>query len=274
MIESSLRTFAQRDHHPTCEPVKKSFHNQLLLRSDDSQSIVPGEGTRIHYDQKYSNIEEIKPMKKQIPFRKTSDYAVERGKKPIKVPPCTDEFVSLGRKHNIEQQLRRSEYCDKLCVGWTSRTFVKNPITGELCSRSRAVKEYDMEGYMNRKQRVKSKEQMRNGIPEATPCDNYYKEADREPGFYAKGGIIAGSTIQLRVSAKPTMRKKDDPANANKNSKKFTMTYAEKQKILEQEYEQKQVYVLTNVSTKLNQEVSSWETRTGFYLVKPEDEAY
>ena len=89
-----------------------------------------------------------------------------------------------------------------------------------------------MEGYMNRKQRVKSKEQMRNSIPEATPCDNYYKEADREPGFYAKGGIIAGSTIQLRVSAKPTMRKKDDPANANKNSKKFTMTYAEKQKMV------------------------------------------
>ena len=273
MIEDSKRTFAQRDHHPICEPLKKSFHNQILLQSDDSKSIVPGEGTRGHFDPQYSDAELQKPMKKPLAPPK-SQYAVERGKRCIKLPPCTDEFESKGKKLNMEQRNRRSEYCEKLCIGWTSRTFVRNSETGELCSRARATKEYDMEGYMNRKQRVGSKERMRNGIPEATPCDNYYKEADREPGFYAKGGIIPGSTIQLRVSAKPTMRKKDDPANANKNSKKFTMTYAEKTKKLDEEYEKKQVYVLTNVSTKLNQEVASWENRTGFYLVAPEDEAY
>jgi hypothetical protein len=274
MIENSKRTFAQKDHHPFNEPIQKSFHNQILLHSNDSLSIVPGEGTRIHFEPMYSNAVVVKPMKKQIPFRKTGEEAIERGKRPIKVPPCTNEFISLGRKHNVEQQLRRSEECDKLCVGWTSRTFVRDSETGDLKSRARAGKEYDMEGYMNRKQRVKTIEQMRNFIPQATPGDKYYYESDREPGFYAKGGIIPGSTIQLRVSAKPTMRKKDDPANANKNSKKFTMTYAEKQKIMENEYEKQQVYVLTNLSSKLNQDVPSWENRTGFYLVKPEDENY
>ena len=274
MIENSIRRFAEKDHHPISEPKRKSFHNQILLHSDDSQSIVPGEGTRGHFESMYSNVSLQKPMKKQIPFRKSSEEAVERGKRPIKVAPCTDEFISLGRKHNVEQQLRRSEECDKLCIGWTSRTFVRNPETGELCSRARAGKEYDMEGYMNRKQRIRTTEELRNGIPMATPGDKYYKDSDREPGFYAKGGIIPGSTIQLRKSAKPTMRKKDDPANANKGSKKFTMTYAEKQKLLEKDYEINQVYVLTNESIKLNQEVPSWENRTGFFLIKPEDEAY
>lgn len=270
MIENSVRHFAQKNHHPLAEPSRKSFHNHLLLHSDDSLSIVPGEGTRNHFGEIYSNVEVLKPMKKQIPFRRNGEEAIERGKRPIKIPPCTNEFISLGRKHNDEQQARRSEECDKLCVGWTSRTFVKDNETGELRSRARAGKEYDMEVYMNRKQRVKTTEQMRNGIPQATAGDKYYYEADREPGFYAKGGIIPGSTIQLRVSAKPTMRKKDDVTN--KNSKKFTMTYAEKQKILESDYEKNQVYVLTNISSKLNQKVESWENRTGFFLVKPEEE--
>lgn len=46
---------------------------------------------------------------------------------------------------------------------------------------------YNMEGYMNRKGRVLTRDEFRNSIPEGNPGDKYYKQADREPDFYKKG---------------------------------------------------------------------------------------
>ena len=53
------------------------------------------------------------------------------------------------------------------------------------------------------------------------------------------------------------------------------MTYEQRQEMLERDYDRKQVEVLTNESLNFQgQEVPSWENRTGFFLVKPEEENY
>ena len=78
--------------------------------------------------------------------------------------------------------------------------------------------EYDMESYMNRKQRPgRSIESMRNGIPVAVPGDRAFKKVEHEPGYYAKGGLIPGSSIQLRKSAKPEMRGGEEATKVTKN---------------------------------------------------------
>ena len=132
--------------------------------------------------------------------------------------------------------------------------------------------EYDMESYMNRKQRPgKSIESMRNGIPVAVPGDRAFKKVEHEPGYYAKGGLIPGSSIQLRKSAKPEMRGGEEATKVTKKSSK--LSYKEKQRRVEEIEARKAVYVLSNESMSMGQPVQSFETRTGAYLVKPEDEA-
>ena len=130
-----------------------------------------------------------------------------------------------------------------------------------------------MESYMNRKQRPgESIETMRNGIPVRVPGDRPFKKAEHEPGFHAKGGLIPGSNIQLRKSAKPIRASGLATKEANTEKK---LSYREKIRLEEERSEKMQVYVLTNETTQSQgQSVPSFEERTGAYLVKPEDEAY
>ena len=54
---------------------------------------------------------------------------------------------------------------------------------------------------------------------------------------------------------------------------KKLISYAEKAKIAQRQEELHDVHVLTNPYKKLNQTIPCWEERTGFYIVRPEDEA-
>ena len=55
--------------------------------------------------------------------------------------------------------------------------------------------------------------------------------------------------------------------------KSSKLSYKEKQRRVEEIEARKAVYVLSNESMSMGQPVQSFETRTGAYLVKPEDEA-
>jgi hypothetical protein len=125
---------------------------------------------------------------------------------------------------------------------------------------------------MNRKQRLNSLEEQRNGIPCVSKGDKYYKSPEYMPGYCAAGGLIPGSSIVARKSAKPQPKKKSEIGETQTKEKKFLMTYAEKQKYLEKKYDMEQIRYLNNKSTRLGQDVPSWEERTGQWIVKPEDE--
>jgi hypothetical protein len=103
------------------------------------------------------------------------------------------------RRHLVDAQTRRSETARYPTVDWKAiRKLEPNP-----------AKEFVMEEFMNRKIRVPTVDALRNGIPVASQGDKYYKEADREPGFYQTGGIVVGSTIQNRKVKKGEMKKNE-----------------------------------------------------------------
>ena len=232
--------------------------NERIVHPQRVDSIVIGEaGGRVHYPPIYSDYVE-EPHHKQMPWHleHSAEY-VERGKKYLvgKVPG--------------EDKREGKRYLEANPTGINTFHHDWNIKTRAACNESYL---YDMEGYMNRKQRITSLEQQRNGVPVATSGDKFYKEADREPGFYQKGGLIPGSTIVLRKSGKPQFKKVDDSRKTA--SFKSTMTFAEKTKRAELENDLMDIRDLDNPSEKLKQMVPSWEERTGSYLVRPEDEKY
>lgn len=98
---------------------------------------------------------------------------------------------------------------------------------------------------MNRKKRIENILVQRNLIPVVTAGDLPFKNADREPGFYAKGGIIPGSTNTLRKSAKPLLRKSEDLSLSTNAGKKLEATYGKMQAKLARQYDLFQVHSLT-----------------------------
>jgi len=249
-------------------PTNEQFKNFVLSDSIDDpnrRSLVPSEGARSHYPPLYSM-----PFEQKIKARLSQPASkewVERGKKSIKPIKHDDEPRREGVKYFPEQSTKRSEQGETLDLG--KKRVVMNEELEIPCARVRGGAQYDMEGYMNRKQRINTIERLRNGIPVRASGDKYYYDADREPGFYAKGGIIPGSSIQLRKSARPELRKGEE---TNVKVKKCEETYAEKVKRLALEYEVNQVNTLTQATTKLGAAVPSWESRTGNFLVAPENE--
>lgn len=241
-------------------------------------SCVIGDKGRLHYDPMYSKAQEWKCSMKQSPLsRAYGQDIVERGKKPIRAPqgPQGSEFPNQ-RKHHIplpdgtESSSRRGQNVNGLCVGFTSMKH--------FAPRDEAP-QYDMESYMNKKQRVTTIERMRNGIPVVVPGDRAFKKVEHEPGYYAKGGLIPGSSIQLRKSAKS--ERKSNTGTEGENGELSAKTRTEKRPTFREKllsasaaYDLEQVKSLTVAGQRQGNPVPSWEQRTGMFLVKPEDEAY
>jgi len=165
--------------------------------------------------------------------------------------------------------MRRGVEAHGLCVGFKSLKH--------FTARAHAP-EYDMESYMCKKQRVRTIDVMRNGIPVAVPGDRPFKVVEHEPGYYAKGGLIPGSSIQLRQKSTRAERKQVDdegnPVATKIVGKGKRPTYAEKQQAIQEAYDLAQVMSLTVPGARQGNEIPSFEQRTGMFLVKPEDEAY
>lgn len=59
-------------------------------------------------------------------------------------------------------------------------------------------KEYTAEEMMTQKKRVATLYDQRNGMPMRSGGDKNYKYPDYTPGFFKEGGLVAGSSNQLR----------------------------------------------------------------------------
>lgn len=236
------------------------------MLSDLSGGLIEGDKGSKHFPPSYSKIQEWKcSMRINQDRKEYSSEIVERGKKYVSPPkPGPSQEWPGSLKRNEEQANRRGIPMLGLSVNFKSLKHF--PPRGEAI-------EYDMETYMNKKQRSgRSIEIMRNGIPVAVPGDRAFKKVEHEPGYHAKGGLIPGSSIQLRKSAKPELRGGEETTKVKKGTPK--LSYKEKQRQQAEMDDKKAVYILTNPSQKQGQSVPGFEERTGCYLVKPEDEAY
>jgi hypothetical protein len=241
-FSSAKKRFAQRCHQPLALPQENLHAATIINPRNDDESVG-----RRHFDGMYSLCEEFKPGCRLVSHRLSgfSDLEANRGRKYIS--PSNNggqEIANIQRKHSNASQ-RLSDASALIRIGWTRKHNVLQD--GGIPAALRESNEYDMESYMNRKQRIRSELQQRNDIPVAIPGDRPFRDADREPGFYAKGGLIPGSSIQMRKSAKPTFKKKpEESVGADKSkAQKSTMSYEQRQEILERDYDRKQVTDLT-----------------------------
>jgi hypothetical protein len=238
--------FAQRAHSPVHKPIEDHLHGGTVLwepQLTHSASIVLGEGAKRFYDPRYCYPDMTRKGKKYLPAPEPPEGR-NSGKKLISVLEYSSSEISLPtKKKNKDAAMKRSESTDLPSIGWTK----KKPVLTED-GISAALKEseiYNLEASMNRKQRVQNILNQRNLIPSATPGDNAYQQADREPGFFTKGGLIPGSTNILHKSGKPSLRKSEDLNNTNGSGKKLEFTYAKMKSELEKQYDVNQVLALT-----------------------------
>lgn len=268
------KQFAQRCHSP--QYIKDPFlHGPLIVRQPFSaDSVVLGERGKKNFPPQTSTPEEFHSSKRLIPRKEYGEEFVNRGKKFI---PHSDkgngrELSHAERVHFDLSQVQTEDFGKLPCSTWTKKRVVKTPNGVPV-----ALKEsnnWDIEYTMNRKQRINSSQGRRNLIPEATKGDKYYKEADREPGFYERGGLVVGSTNTLKPSAKPTLRKSEGIPTTSGVGKKIVATYGKLQAKLTKEFDLKQVHHLTKSSKDFQGEfVPSWEEKTGNFLIDPDEES-
>ena len=251
MVEPFKVKFAERCHSPVYSERQPHLRGGLLVHGDtkDQRSIVLGEGGKKSFPPMYCPPEEPKNAKKVLPEPRRED-GERRGKKCLAAPDRGkgEEIKHAERVHFEEKRSISEEGLPT--INWTRKRTVKMP-NGIPAARNPAAG-YNLEATMNRKQRVQTELDKRNNIPTATKGDKFYKEADREPGFYEKGGLVVGSTNTLKASAKPTLRKKEEGTTGSPG-KKLEATYAKLQARLAEEYDLHQVHSLT-VSFKLSRD--------------------
>ena len=68
-------------------------------------------------------------------------------------------------------------------------------------ANQKSTGEYNQEKVMTQKQRIKTLVEQRNGLPMSSLGDKNYKHPDYTPNFFKDGGLIAGSTNQLRMKS-------------------------------------------------------------------------
>lgn len=174
-----IENFKRKQYRPNIiQPHIEHFKNYRISDGTPDPcalSLVASEGSRAHYPPMYSMGDDpnLRRPKKVIPRKEYSDTIVERGKKSLQIP--TPQLVRFDhqRRHNAEAAARRSDNTDPLGI---ERMRVVLNEHGIPIRDVKGAKEYDMEGYMNRKTRVTD---MRNGIPVATPGDKGFYFADR-----------------------------------------------------------------------------------------------
>lgn len=272
--------------------MKAAVLDITTVPDDRYRSLCVTDIGRQHYPPRYSGAVDEGRMSKKMFKVKPSGHAAEPRKKVIPRPGPAPEKPT-GKRVIPEQRYRRGQEIsdpNALDVGWQHMRTVKQGLdqTGPPCNQRQSL-EYNMEQDMNRKQRYAT-----SGLPGDDPMydsavkysmgrarDVAFKPRGRyrennlnpeySPGYYAAGGLIPGSSIQAHKSAKPAIRKTNEiggGATGGKTMKTYKEIAAER----ELQYELDQVKYLTQATSKLGREVPSWEARTGFFLIKPEDE--
>lgn len=236
--------FTQRNHHPQAMPREDNIHGGVVIGGSTglTSSIVVGEGSKRHFGDRYSTDERRPEGKRYLAPPLPKDYE-NRGKKLISVLEYCDKEITLPTKKKFKESGMKNSASE---VTLPSATWTRKRTVMVDEHTPAAMKQSDiflLEASMNRKQRVANILAQRNMIPSASSGDLPFKQADREPGFYAKGGLIPGSTNILRQSAKPTLRKSEELANSS--GKKLEATYGAMKARLEKDYDQRQVLSLT-----------------------------
>lgn len=235
--------FAEKKHDPSLT-VNDHMRASMVVNAMhilEEPSIILGEKGRRRFSPMYSTVEEFKGGKRHItPPKRTN--SPPRGKRYIPHHQSSGEINMQSKKHLFASSMKRSDTTDMPKVGWNTKGRVMDETGTPAALKQSQI--YNVESTMNRKQRILSEVDKRNGIPAARSGDLPFKSSEHEAGFFETGGLIPGSTNTLKPSGKPTM-KKNENSSAQVATKKLEATYGKMKARLEIEYDVSQVKSLT-----------------------------
>lgn len=197
-----------------------------------------GDRGKHHFSATYSDAMEWRQGKSRIEVKKSTEH-IEKGKKVL-LPTRSEEQVPGHVRLFPKEYIKKSDTNDKLFE--TRHVVLKEGTSVPM--KSLRSEEFQFELYMNRKQRIRSSYEQRNGIPTSTMGDKAYKGPEHSDKYYAIGGLVAGSTISMKASKSIVMKKGGDNQARTRETRKL-VSYAEKTALARKEEEVGDVRVLT-----------------------------
>jgi hypothetical protein len=160
---------------------------------------VIGEQNRRHFQAQNAKQPVFKPGCKMIEHmdRCPDDVILPKRRAQLHTLTFTAADRYRDRRHLTESDMPSTHQLDSKDMNWTRKKVAVDEKQQMPVSQLRSS-EYNLEGQMTRKQRISGIDQQRNEIPIASFGDKAFKIADSSPGFFAGGGLIAGSTIRPR----------------------------------------------------------------------------
>lgn len=213
-------------------------------------SLAIGESKRRFFSSQYAQEQEFRPGCKMVEHRDRSDSGEHI---PVRRPQLHTLTFTASDRYRDRRHLKESDLPSvknpvEKDVDWTRKRVTldekQQPVSHFRSS------EYNLEYNMTRKHRVEDAHKQRNGIPIASLGDKPFKIAELAPGFFAEGGLVAGSTIRARPPKQLKGSKKEDQT-LGKSIK--SLTAMEKRTQYINDSDKRQVAMLT-VST-FNREI-------------------
>ena len=247
-------------------PLYKDSNGIPAYKSGEWPGIKPNhfQRTRRLLNQTRENIlYERKISLKHFQEKKSEEYKFKPGLKSVKSyfeHLKNNTFIKSGRKH-FNDYLKRSmdTYDDNLFFG---RKRKKDKITYDnilfpkLNQREKnkmnlrqkfiyhSLSELSVEKAMVRKKRINSLEQQRNYFNIGIPGDKNYRYAEYSENFFKEGGLIPGSTNDIKITINFNKMKNNIYEKMNLNYKSLDMNKIWDYKINKEREEGEKSYVL------------------------------
>jgi hypothetical protein len=164
------------------------------------EPLFPGDRGRKKIAQPGSSEQVFKPMRRLLePTPSGDDLTVVQGKRSLR-PSAAVELHRSEARHNPVAQARSGYDDAEQLFPWASKAQVSWGAKA-VNARNFISTERILEVELGTKQKVNSRSDLRNGIPQANPGDKLYANVDYSPNFFYTEGLIPGSTIQQRRMA-------------------------------------------------------------------------
>lgn len=144
-------------------------------------------------------------QKKHFEAQRSDEYAWKTTSKPV--PGYHEERVTRpgGKKFPDTKFSETKDHFEKKHMVAQAAETTKTNEDGNLQKRTfvthnrKTTNEHGVEGDMTRKGRITTLAQQRANMPMASLGDKNYHCVDYQPGFFLEGGLVPGSTNQMKA---------------------------------------------------------------------------
>jgi hypothetical protein len=153
----------------------------------DSAGLVPSQGKRAVEHMENSLVHSWKSTRRPVPMPGAAHYEKPEGIRQVPEPPRT--IHAIRERRHLRQLESKEEFSDRpQGVGIVHRE-------GGLRALDQPAQEVDLSAEMARKARPLDLWSKRNGIACASQGDKSYRHPEYNPGFYAAGELVVGSSF-------------------------------------------------------------------------------